>query len=175
MRILKELKILVKLRDGETSLFFVKIAQIVCKYILHYICTCDIFIPGRENTNMNVGEKIGYYAKQKKVTLRRLASESGINYNTLYAIVSRNSNRVSDENIKSIAKVLGIPAEDLETDTPLREVAELSDAELKLSATINSIVGLSTGKDKEDKLYLINSFLEAQSALISDCYNAMKR
>ncbi|WP_022775117.1 helix-turn-helix domain-containing protein [Butyrivibrio sp. AE2015] len=124
---------------------------------------------------MNIGEKIGYYAKQKKITLRRLAIESGINYNTLYAIVTRNSNRVSVENIKSIAGVLGIPAEDLETDTPLREFEELSDAELKLSATINSIVGLSTGKDKEDKLYLINSFLEAQSELISNCYSAMKR
>ena len=122
---------------------------------------------------MNVGEKIGYYAKQKNITIRRLASESGINYNTLYAIVSRKSNKVSDDNLKKIAAILEIPIEQFDTDASLTETEAPTEAEIKLSATISSIVGLSTGKEREDKLFLINSFLEANTGLIKNIYSAM--
>lgn len=140
---------------------------------MHLFCICVIFISGRENIAMTIGEKIGYYAKQKNMTLRRLASESDINYNTLYAIVSRKSNKVSDENLKNIASVLEIPIEQFGTDASVTELETPSEAEIKLSATISSIVGLSTGKEKEEKLYLVNSFLEANSGLIKDIYSAL--
>ena len=144
---------------------FVNIICIIFAYMIYSFSKGDLV--------MTIGEKIGFYAKQKNITLRRLASESEINYNTLYAIVSRKSNRVSDENLIKIAEVLEIPVEQFGADASVTESDAPTDAEIKLSATISSIIGLSTGKEKEDKLYLINSFLEANAGLIKNIYAAM--
>lgn len=124
---------------------------------------------------MSIGEKIKQYASLKKISLRRLASEAEINYNTLYALISRKSNSISIDNINKIAKVLGIPAEALlGTDNSVIE-SDITDADIKLATTINAIIGVSKGEERENKLYLINSFLEADADLIENIYEAITK
>lgn len=122
---------------------------------------------------MTIGEKIGIYAKQKNISLRQLAAESEINYSTLRSIVTRKSERVSAEYIRSLAAALEIPESALTEDVIISEAAPKSEAEMKLEATINAIVGLSEGQEKEDKIYLINDILEANSSLIRNIFNAL--
>lgn len=126
---------------------------------------------------MTLGEKIGYFAKQKNISLRRLALESGINYNSLYAFVKRGGERLPDESIENIANVLEIKKKTLISEELVvdRKEVNLTEAEAKLQATISSIVGLSTGKEREEKLYLINTFLETNAGLIKEVYALSQR
>lgn len=55
---------------------------------------------------MAIGERIGKIAKSKQIPLRQIALSAGISYNTLYAIVKRNSDRIEYETLKKIADVL---------------------------------------------------------------------
>ena len=110
-----------------------------------------------------IGENIQQYARVKKIPLRQLARECGINYNTLYAFVSRKSNKVTIDNLNKLAKALGVSTDALTNpNNPVIECSATA-AEIKLSTTIRSIIGCSEGKDREKKLSWINSFLETNS------------
>ena len=57
---------------------------------------------------MKTGELIGTIAKERGVSLRRLAIDAGVPYNTLYAIVKRKSTRIEPENLQRIATALKV-------------------------------------------------------------------
>ena len=57
---------------------------------------------------MKTGEIIGAIADQKGLNLHQLATLAGIPYNTLYAIVKRNSARVESDTLQKIAAVLEV-------------------------------------------------------------------
>lgn len=62
---------------------------------------------------MTTGELIDYYAKRKNINLHKLATMSGVSYNTLYSIVRRKSNKVDMKIIEKIAKALEIFPQEL--------------------------------------------------------------
>ena len=57
---------------------------------------------------MKTGELIGTIAKERGVSLRRLAIDAGVPYNTLYAIVKRKSTRIEPETLQRIAATLKV-------------------------------------------------------------------
>lgn len=57
---------------------------------------------------MGTGARIKEAAKAKGITLRKLAENSGISYNTLYSITKRDSERVDPETVRRIAAVLNV-------------------------------------------------------------------
>lgn len=67
---------------------------------------------------MAVGKRIENLAKEKKISLRKIALNAGISYNTLYAIVKRDSNRIDLETLEKIAKALSVNIMDLKYDGP---------------------------------------------------------
>lgn len=58
---------------------------------------------------MGTGELIGIMAQEKNISLRQLAINAGIPYNTLYAIVRRKSNRIEPSTTARIAAALEVP------------------------------------------------------------------
>lgn len=121
---------------------------------------------------MNIGEKIGIYAKQANISIRQLALEADLNYNTLYAFVKRGGKKLPDKQITKIAKVLGINENALKNVDDIEDIP--TEAEILLNTTIKAIVGESSGKERDNKLYLINSFLEANSSLIKSIYKKLE-
>lgn len=65
---------------------------------------------------MKTGELIGAMAKGRGVSLRQLAMDAGIPYNTLYAIVRRKSTRIDLETLQRIAESLRVPIASLLMD-----------------------------------------------------------
>lgn len=61
----------------------------------------------------SIGERIGAIAKRNNISLRQLAIKADVPYTTLYAIVTRKSNRVKRETLEKIAIALDIPLQDL--------------------------------------------------------------
>ena len=59
---------------------------------------------------MGIGRRIGELTKSAGMNLHQLAQKSGISYNTLYAMVRRDSDGVSFSTIKRIASALDMPA-----------------------------------------------------------------
>lgn len=57
---------------------------------------------------MTAGERIKKVAEERGLSLRKVAIKAQIPYNTLYAIVSRKSNRVDIGTIQSIADALDV-------------------------------------------------------------------
>ena len=147
-----------------------------CKYILQIYAIYDNLISGKAITRMTKGELIGVCAKARGMSLRQLAAEADINYNTLYSAVTRKSNRISNDAIKKIAKVLEYPeSRFIDEDLPaFSEKEEESEAMERVMTTIDSIIGLSEGKEREEKLYLINDFLESNSLLIRRIHETLK-
>lgn len=62
---------------------------------------------------MTTGELIDFYAKGKNINLHKLATMSGVSYNTLYSIVRRKSNKVDMKTIEKVAKALEIFPQEL--------------------------------------------------------------
>ena len=122
---------------------------------------------------MTLGEKIEYCAKQKHISLRQLAQESSINYNTLYSFVKRGGKKLPSDSIIRLSEALGMKPEELTGDE--LPPSSPSDAEITLGLTISSIVGNRIGKEREDVLYLINSFLEKDGSLINSIYKKLSK
>lgn len=57
---------------------------------------------------MTTGERIGQIAKEKGLSLRKLAVFAGVPYNTVYSAVRRKSDRVDRKIVEKIAKALNI-------------------------------------------------------------------
>lgn len=118
---------------------------------------------------MTLGEKIEVYAKNNNISLRQLALESSINYNTLYAFVKRGGKTLTEESLRNVASALGISPEQLTSDEISIEERP-SEATIALNLTISSIIGQLTGGEAERMLYTINTFLEEQAHLIKLMY-----
>lgn len=73
---------------------------------------------------MTVGERIQKYAKEKGMTLKQVATEAGISYSTIYAIVKRKSDGVKPDTIESIAAALQISPSQLYWDKPLSDALQ---------------------------------------------------
>lgn len=56
----------------------------------------------------STGERIAELAKERGLTLRKLAILSGVPYNTLYSAVKRKSDRVDRKIIEKISKALNV-------------------------------------------------------------------
>lgn len=66
---------------------------------------------------MGIGKKIGELCKLRGISLRRLASDAGIPYTTVYSSVKRDSDSIDSETIRKIAKALNVdPVEIVLTD-----------------------------------------------------------
>ena len=122
---------------------------------------------------MSLGERIEHFAKVKHISLRQLALESSINYNTLYSFVKRGGSRLPEDSLNSIAQALGITAEELEGENPSEK--KLSDAGIALAMTIGGIVGDLTGEERDNMVLLINSFLKANTGFIRGIYDKLKK
>ncbi len=121
---------------------------------------------------MYIGERIGFYASKRNVSIRQLAAECDINYQTLYNFIKRDGQKMDKNRLEKIANALDVKLEDL-LITSTNEQRLLTDAEFLLLSTVNSIVGTSTGDERENKLYLINSILETNSNLIISVFEQL--
>ena len=62
---------------------------------------------------MGLGTAIKEIAKEKGISLKKLAEKSGVPYNTLYSITKRNSKRVQIDIIQKLASALCVDANEL--------------------------------------------------------------
>lgn len=120
---------------------------------------------------MTVGEKIQREAALKGYNIRQLALSAEVNYSTLYAIIKRKSKNVDPTILERIAEVLDVTPEYFLDSVEHR--IELTDAELVVLETISGICGIKEGKEREDMLYLINDFLEANHKFLTNIYNVL--
>lgn len=118
---------------------------------------------------MTTGELIKIYAVEKGYSIRRLAMESGVNYNTLYAIVSRKSNRVSKDTINKIASTLNISPKYLNIEP---KPYKISSIELELLQTIKGMSGPDV--DSEKLIRFIITSLEINRKMILQIFNTRK-
>ena len=57
---------------------------------------------------MTTGERIEQLAKERGLSIHKLASLAGVSYNTLYSAVKRKSDRVDRKTVEKVAKALGV-------------------------------------------------------------------
>lgn len=62
---------------------------------------------------MSVGKEIARLAAEHGINLRQLSIKAGVPYNTLYAIVKRDSRRVDLDTIQSLADAFGVSLTEL--------------------------------------------------------------
>lgn len=100
---------------------------------------------------MTVGERIQKYANEKGMNLKQIATEAGISYSTLYAIVKRKSDGVRSDIVESVATALQISPSDLYWDEPATSISELQSRYQKLGYK-------TTGKKTDEAGRLIGRF-----------------
>ena len=79
---------------------------------------------------MGIGNNIKFRAKEKNISLKKLAEMTDISYNTLYSITKRDSNRVQGDILKAIADALSVSTDTLmgiEEDTSVSDFQEVID------------------------------------------------
>ena len=57
---------------------------------------------------MTTGERIEQLAKERGLSIHKLAVLAGVSYNTLYSAVKRKSDRVDRKTVEKVAKALGV-------------------------------------------------------------------
>lgn len=57
---------------------------------------------------MGIGKRIKTYLDEQKKTVRWLSKQTGINENTLYAMIKRDSDKISPESVVKISEALSI-------------------------------------------------------------------
>lgn len=57
---------------------------------------------------MGIGKRIERLLSEKSMTLKELSERTDISYNTIYAIIKRDSNKVDPNTVEKIAKALGM-------------------------------------------------------------------
>lgn len=77
---------------------------------------------------MTTGERIKALSDEKGFNTRQLAIKAGIPYNTVYAIVSRKSNRVQWSTLEALAEALDTNPSYLQgdTDNPSKDISDLA-------------------------------------------------
>lgn len=116
---------------------------------------------------MSSQEYIKELAKKKGYSLRRLAAEAGINYQSLYSALARDNDYLSEDMLDRISTVLGISKESIKgsPDTTMLTSKAMS----RLLGTIYGIVGTGMSeKDESRRIYMINAFLERYSDMLKE-------
>ena len=70
---------------------------------------------------MGFGANVKAMAKEQGISLRALAGKAGIQYNTLYSIVRRDSENVSWSNAEKIAAALNVPVSVLDPSFAIKQ------------------------------------------------------
>ena len=70
---------------------------------------------------MGFGANVKAMAKERGISLRSLAGKAGIQYNTLYSIVRRDSENVSWSNAEKIAAALNVPVSVLDPSSKIKK------------------------------------------------------
>lgn len=68
---------------------------------------------------MSTGERIAQLAKERNMSLHKLAELSGVSYNTLYSAMRRKSDRVDSRTLEKVARVLGVDVSVILSDEQL--------------------------------------------------------
>lgn len=77
--------------------------------------------------DITTGERIEQLAKERGISLRKLATLSGVPYTTIYSAVKRKSDRVDRKAVEKISKALGIRIEEvLSGNQILQDQAEIA-------------------------------------------------
>ena len=69
---------------------------------------------------MTVGERVKTLAKKKGISLRKLAKQANLSYNTVYSITRRGSERVAPDTISRLANALGVNVNELTANASIR-------------------------------------------------------
>lgn len=120
---------------------------------------------------MTIGEKIEREASIQGYNIRQLALTAGVKYSTLYAIIKRKSQRVDSNTLQKIADALNLTPEYFHEN--IENKIDLEDAEIIILETINGICGAKFGEERDNMLYLINDFLEANQTFLTSIYNKL--
>lgn len=85
---------------------------------------------------MTVGERVKTLAKKKGISLRKLAKQANLSYNTVYSITRRGSERVAPDTISRLANALGVNVNELTADALIRvkSAPEMVELQQKVAA-----------------------------------------
>ena len=94
---------------------------------------------------MTVGERVKTLAKKKGISLRKLAKQANLSYNTVYSITRRGSERVAPDTISRLANALGVNVNELTADASIRvkSAPEMVELQQKVAA------GQATEQEKQ--------------------------
>ena len=69
---------------------------------------------------MTVGERVKIIAEKQGISLKELAKQANLSYNTVYSITRRGSERVAPDTISRLANALGVNVNELTADASIR-------------------------------------------------------
>lgn len=85
---------------------------------------------------MTVGERVKILAEKQGISLRELAKQANLSYNTVYSIARRGSERVAPDTISRLANALGVNVNELTADASIRvnSAPEMVELQQKVAA-----------------------------------------
>lgn len=94
---------------------------------------------------MTVGERVKIIAEKQGISLKELAKQANLSYNTVYSITRRGSERVAPDTISRLANALGVNANELTADASIRvnSAPEMVELQQKVAA------GQATEQEKQ--------------------------
>lgn len=94
---------------------------------------------------MTVGERVKILAEKQGISLRELAKQANLSYNTVYSITRRGSERVAPDTISRLANALGVNVNELTADASIRvnSAPEMVELQQKVAA------GQATEQEKQ--------------------------
>lgn len=94
---------------------------------------------------MTVGERVKIIAEKQGISLKELAKQANLSYNTVYSITRRGSERVAPDTISRLANALGVNVNELTADASIRvnSAPEMVELQQKVAA------GQATEREKQ--------------------------
>ena len=94
---------------------------------------------------MTVGERVKIIAEKQGISLKELAKQANLSYNTVYSITQRGSERVAPDTISRLANALGVNVNELTADASIRvnSAPEMVELQQKVAA------GQATEQEKQ--------------------------
>lgn len=94
---------------------------------------------------MTVGERVKIIAEKQGISLKELAKQANLSYNTVYSITRRGSERVAPDTISRLANALGVNVNELTADASIRVHSAPEMVELQQKVT----AGQATEQEKQ--------------------------
>lgn len=94
---------------------------------------------------MTVGERVKIIAEKQGISLKELAKQANLSYNTVYSITRRGSERVAPDTISRLANALGVNVNELTADASIRVNSAPEMVELQQKVT----AGQATEQEKQ--------------------------